>query len=93
MLQSAVGIHFTRRAEPVLSPEADYEIDGSVEDPRLQKLGDTFYPIFAPKTAWEKIGQVPNVVFVEGLVQRDNRYFFYYGAADKYVGVAEAPAK
>lgn len=37
------GIHFTRRAEPVLSPEADYEKNGGVEDPRLQKFGDTFY--------------------------------------------------
>jgi len=242
--ESGDGIHFTRRAEPALLPEADYEKDGGVEDPRLQKLGDTFYltytgynkkdaqlclatsrdlihwerkgvilpaykgnwnkgwtksgaivpekiggkywmywlgtaedktdqmglsystdllhwteatetpvlprrpgkfdsrvvepgpppiltargivliyngaddnlvyrtavavfdrndprkligrpdeTIFAPETAWERIGQVPNVVFVEGLVQKDNRYFFYYGGADKYVGVAEAPAK
>jgi len=29
----------------------------------------------------------------EGLVQKDNRYFLYYGAADKYVGVAEASMK
>jgi len=41
--ESSDGIHFTRRAEPVLSPEADYEKDGGVEDPRLQKFGDTFY--------------------------------------------------
>ena len=41
--ESTDGIHFTRRAEPVLSPEADYEKDGGVEDPRLQKFGNTFY--------------------------------------------------
>ncbi len=38
---------------------------------------------------------MPNVVFVEGMVQmvqKKNRFSFYYGAADKYVGVAEAPA-
>ena len=33
--ESADGIHFTRRSEPVLSPENDYEKDGGVEDPRL----------------------------------------------------------
>jgi predicted GH43/DUF377 family glycosyl hydrolase len=33
---------------------------------------------------------VPNVVFVEGMAKKGNRYLFYYGAADKYVGVAEA---
>jgi predicted GH43/DUF377 family glycosyl hydrolase len=242
--ESTDGLHFTRRPEPVLSPEADYEKDGGVEDPRLQKFGDTWYltytgynkkdaqlclatspdlihwerkgvilpaykgnwnvgwtksgaivpekidgkywmywlgtaadktdqmglsysddllhwteatktpvlprrpgmfdsrvvepgpppiltpqgivliynaaddhlvyrtavavfdrkdprkllsrsdtPIFSPEKDWEKTGQVPNVVFVEGFFQHRNRFFFYYGAADKYVGVGEAPAK
>lgn len=49
-------------------------------------------PIFSPEKEWEKVGQVPNVIFVEGMVKDKNRYLFYYGAADKYVGVAEAPA-
>ncbi|HEY6944674.1 MAG TPA: hypothetical protein VI431_06010, partial [Candidatus Acidoferrum sp.] len=39
--ESKDGIHFTRRPEPVLAPEADYEKGGGVEDPRLQKFGDT----------------------------------------------------
>ena len=47
-------------------------------------------PIFAPEMEWEKVGQVPNVVFVEGVVRRGDHYLFYYGGADKYVGVAEA---
>ncbi len=52
-------------------------------------------PIFEPETAWEKknatdgVKQVPNVVFVEGMVKDGNRYLIYYGAADSYVGVAE----
>ncbi len=50
-------------------------------------------PIFAPEKEWEKVGQVPNVVFVEGMAQKEKRFFFYYGAADKYVGVALAKAK
>ena len=242
--ESADGIFFTRRAEPVLSPEADYEKDGGVEDPRLQRFGDTYYltytgynkkdaqlclatsqdlihwerkgvilpaykgnwnrgwtksgamvpekiggkywmywlgttadktdqmgisyssdllhwteatetpvlprrpgkfdsrvvepgpppiftkdgivliyngaddkliyrtgvavfdrkdprkllsrtdePIFTPEKEWEKVGQVPNVVFVEGMAREGNRWLFYYGGADKCVGVAEAPAR
>ena len=47
-------------------------------------------PVFAPEQSWEKTGQVPNVVFVEGLIEETNRFLFYYGGADKYVGVAEA---
>ena len=242
--ESTDGIHFSRRAEPVLSPEADYEKDGGVEDPRLQKFGDTYYltytgynkkdaqlclatskdlvhwerkgvilpaykgnwnvawtksgaivpekiggkywmywlgttadktdqmglsysddlvhwteatqtpvlprrpgkfdsrvvepgpppmvtpagivlvyngaddklvyrtgvavfdrtdprklisrteePIFAPEKEWEKVGQVPNVVFVEGMVKWGSKFLFYYGGADKFVGVAEAEEK
>ncbi len=241
--ESSDGVHFTRRPEPVLGPETDYEKDGGVEDPRLVKIGDTYYltytgyntkdaqlclatshdlvhwerkgvilpankgnwnvkwtksgaivpekiagkywiyflgtaadgtdqmglassadllhwteetetpvlprrpgmfdsrvvepgpapiltsdgivliyngaddklvyrtavavfdrkdprkvlyrseqPIFAPELTWEKVGQVPNVVFVEGMVRQGTRFLFYYGGADKYVGVTEAKA-
>lgn len=62
------------------------------KDPR-KLIWRTDEPIFSPEKEWEKIGQVPNVVFVEGMVKQDNRYLFYYGGADKYVGVAEAPIK
>lgn len=46
-------------------------------------------PMFEPREDWEKIGQVPNVVFVEGLVRDGQRCRFYYGGADKYAGVGE----
>jgi len=48
-------------------------------------------PVFSPETDWERIGQVPNVVFVEGMATVGKSYYFYYGAADKYIGVAEVP--
>jgi hypothetical protein len=50
-------------------------------------------PIFSPDREWEKVGQVPNVVFVEGLVREGKRWLFYYGGADKHIGVAAAPAR
>src|SRR5437588_1652580 len=67
-------------------------------DPR-KLISRSDAPIFAPEKEWEKVGQVPNVVFVEGMVRtrsaedvagRWDHFLFYYGAADKYVGVAEA---
>jgi predicted GH43/DUF377 family glycosyl hydrolase len=61
-------------------------------DPR-KLLSRTDQPVFAPEKEWEKTGQVPNVVFVEGMARQGNRWLFYYGAADKHVGVAEAPAQ
>jgi beta-1,2-mannosidase len=50
--ESTDGLHFTRRPQPVLSPETDYEKNGGVEDPRLQKFGDTYYLTY---TGYNKI--------------------------------------
>src|SRR5262245_11728598 len=40
---STDGIHFSQWAKPVMEPITRYERDGGVEDPRLIKLGDTYY--------------------------------------------------
>ena len=61
-------------------------------DPR-KLLWRSEEPVFAPEKEWERVGQVPNVVFVEGMVKQKDRYLFYYGGADTYVGVAEAPIR
>ncbi len=58
-------------------------------DPR-KLLWRSDAPVFSPEKEWEEVGQVPNVVFVEGMIPQKDRYLFYYGGADKYVGVAEA---
>jgi predicted GH43/DUF377 family glycosyl hydrolase len=42
--------------------------------------------ILSPTQPWERRGQVPNVVFVEGLIRGPHAWTFYYGGADKYVG-------
>jgi predicted GH43/DUF377 family glycosyl hydrolase len=59
------------------------------KDPR-KVLYRSEQPIFGPEKEWERVGQVANVVFVEGMVEYGGRYLFYYGGADKYVGVARA---
>jgi predicted GH43/DUF377 family glycosyl hydrolase len=61
-------------------------------DPR-RLLSRTDTPVFAPDVGWERAGQVPNVVFVEGMIRRGRHWLFYYGGADKYVGVATAAAR
>ncbi|MDI6820763.1 MAG: hypothetical protein QMD65_01120 [Patescibacteria group bacterium] len=45
-------------------------------------------PIFEPETNYEKEGQILNVVFPCGAVLLDDKFFLYYGGADKVVGVA-----
>ncbi len=39
-----------------------------------------------PTLPWEKVGNVPNVIFVEGEVGGSQNMVAYYGAADKYIG-------
>jgi predicted GH43/DUF377 family glycosyl hydrolase len=41
--ESTDGLHFKIRPEPVLSPEADYEKAGGVEDPRVTRINGTYY--------------------------------------------------
>jgi predicted GH43/DUF377 family glycosyl hydrolase len=41
--ESTDGLHFAVRDNPVLSPEADYEKSGGVEDPRLLNIDGTYY--------------------------------------------------
>jgi predicted GH43/DUF377 family glycosyl hydrolase len=45
-------------------------------------------PILTPEEDYEKVGDVPNVCFTCGAVEKDGKYFVYYGGADKVIGVA-----
>ena len=63
-----------------------------VNDPRKLLLRSK-QPIFVPLASWEKKGQVPSVVFIEGLVKTKNNLLLYYGGADKYIGVVNTKLK
>ena len=89
---------------PVVLPEGILLIYNGADDHLVYRTGWVLFdkndptrvlaraeqPIFEPREEWEKIGQVPNVVFVEGLIREPRRWLFYYGGADKYLGVAAA---
>lgn len=51
----------------------------------ISRLDD---PILAPEEDYEIHGDVPNVCFTCGVVEKENKYFVYYGGADKVIGVA-----
>jgi predicted GH43/DUF377 family glycosyl hydrolase len=90
---------------PIVTPKGIVLIYNGADDKLVYRTGVAIFdrhdprkllwrssePVFSPQKEWERVGQVPNVVFVEGMVRQPNRYLFYYGGADKYVGVAEAP--
>lgn len=84
-------------------PEYKFEKDGC-EDPRIVKYEDTYYLFYVGHENnipgniylatskdfihWEKYGQVPNVIFAEGMVKYKSKWYLYYGCADTYIGVA-----
>jgi predicted GH43/DUF377 family glycosyl hydrolase len=89
---------------PVMLPEGILLVYNGADDRLVYRTGWVLFDradptrvlarsdtaVFAPQRGWELAGQVPNVVFVEGLVRESRRWLFYYGGADKHVGVAEA---
>jgi beta-1,2-mannosidase len=89
---------------PILTPTGIVLIYNGADDKLVYRTGVAVFdrsdprkllwrssePVFAPEKEWEKVGQVPNVVFAEGMIERGGRYLFYYGGADANVGVAEA---
>ena len=48
---------------------------------------------FKPEAEFEKTGQVGNVVFLEGLVPFQGKWYLYYGTADSKIAAAVAPLK
>ena len=47
-------------------------------------------PFLLPTTQLEQRGQIPNVVFIEGLVRFRNRWLLYFGMGDSGIGVASS---
>jgi predicted GH43/DUF377 family glycosyl hydrolase len=60
-----------------------------LNDPTIL-LARTTDAIFEPKTEYEKNGQVNEVVFPCGVVNRGGTIYLYYGGGDSVVGVATA---
>jgi predicted GH43/DUF377 family glycosyl hydrolase len=60
-----------------------------LEDP-ARVIARAPHPILEPETEYEKVGDVPNVVFPQGALVRDGQLYIYYGAADKVCCLATA---
>lgn len=111
VLASRAGMFDSQVVEPgpppVLTSEGIFLIYNGADDRQIYSTGWVLFdrndptrvlarastPVFSPDREWEKVGQVPNVVFVEGMVREKSRWLLYYGGADKYVGVASAPIR
>lgn len=73
-----------------------------IDDNRIYRIGVMFLDlddptkilyrsndsVFEPEEEYEKKGFMSNVVFSCGAIEKDERYFVYYGAADGIIGLA-----
>jgi len=60
-----------------------------LEDPS-KVIARSPYPILEPEAEYERVGDVPNVVFPEGAIIRNGMFYVYYGGADKCCCLATA---
>jgi len=60
------------------------------DDP-VRLVARTAESLLLPQFDFERQGQVPNVVFIEGLVPFQGQWLLYYGTADSRLAVAVAP--
>lgn len=110
MARSTDGFNFEREIAPILSPTEDYELPGGCEDPRVVKIGDTFYLTYTaydgesarlalasskgnlynwekhgllfPQLEWSKAGAIlPEPV--------DGKYWLYFGDTDVWAAHSE----
>lgn len=61
------------------------------QDKPYQLIHRSNQPFIWPNKEYEKIGEVNEVCFVEGLVPFKSRWFLYYGTADSKIAVATSP--
>lgn len=56
--ESKDGIHFTRSSDPLIYSDQEYESNGGCEDPRVTKIGDTYFLYY---TACRAVNDIWNV--------------------------------
>lgn len=54
----------------------------------LKIIARTNLPILVPEEYYERVGNVPNVIFPSGAMVKDDLIYLYYGAADTTVSLA-----
>lgn len=74
-----------------VSHRSHYRLGAALLDPTgMVVQSRAVDPVFEAVTEYEKVGEIPNVVFACGSIVRDDTLFVYYGGGDKVLGVATA---
>ena len=101
LAKSSDGINFIRNLKPVIAPEYDYELPGGCEDPRIVKIGDTYYITYtgySPKGTpsclalskdlvnWKKYGPIVPYKSAAIINEKINgKYWLYFGDTNMWI--------
>jgi predicted GH43/DUF377 family glycosyl hydrolase len=94
-------------APPIKTPVGWLNIYHGVDENHVYRLGISLLdlkdptkvlkrqedPILEPEMDWEKVGDVPNVVFTCGAILQGTELTVYYGGADTVIGAAKSEIK
>ncbi|MEI6304758.1 MAG: hypothetical protein WCP09_01935 [Candidatus Taylorbacteria bacterium] len=74
-------------------PDQAFGIEAVLLDKKYPRkvIGRTKGPFMIPETYYERIGDVPNVIFPSGVMIRKGRLEIHYGAADTHCAIATVP--
>ena len=86
------GANHPTRGDPTLAAFG-YQPGQALFDPNdpAACIARATQPFLRPDTDDDRVGQVDNVCFAQGLVLFDDRWHLYYGMADSKIGCATAP--
>ena len=93
------GVEIGSASPPIKTEKGWFLIYHGVDDDAVNRLGIALFdlkdpsslisrysePIFEPEEDYELHGEVKEVVFATGICEIEDRYYVYYGAADKVI--------
>lgn len=101
LAKSTDGINFKRNSQPVIAPEFDYELPGGCEDPRIIRIGDTYYITYTGYSSkgtpsclamsrdmihWKKFGPIVKYKSAAIINEKiDGKYWLYFGDSNIWI--------
>jgi len=101
LAKSEGGINFVRNPKPAIVPEFDYELPGGCEDPRIMRIGNTYYITYTGYSAngtpsclassrdlvnWKKYGPIVPQKSAAIINEKINgKYWLYFGDTNMWI--------
>jgi len=89
LIYNGMNYNVTMGGDPTIEEDtysAGQVLFSGIDPTLIVNRSETYF--MTPDRDYEQIGQIGNVVFLEGLVKYKGSWFLYYGTADSKIAVA-----